>query len=91
MERLDLDRDGKITEKEIYRVLQNAEVPHKRLGGISNVIDSTLRKIASGADDSNDMRAYAKKLIRKFDKNSDGLISLNELTQGLKTMNIYLT
>ena len=91
MDRLDLDRDGKITEKEIYRVLQNAEVPHKRLGGISNVIDSTLRKIASGADDSNDMRAYAKKLIRKFDKNSDGLISLNELTQGLKTMNIYLT
>jgi Ca2+-binding EF-hand superfamily protein len=37
------------------------------------------------------MRDYAKKLIRKFDKNSDGLISIAELTQGLKTMNIYLT
>lgn len=91
MDRLDLDRDGKITEKEMYRVLQNAESPHQRLGGISNIVDIVLRKIASGADDSNDMREYAKKLIRKFDKNSDGLISMNELTQGLKTMNIFLT
>ena len=37
------------------------------------------------------MRDYANKLIRKFDKNSDGLISIAELAQGLKTMNIYLT
>jgi Ca2+-binding EF-hand superfamily protein len=76
MDRLDLDRDGSITEKELYRVLQNAEAPNKRLGGIGSVVDKTLKKIASGADDSNDMRAYAKKLIRKFDKNSDGLISI---------------
>jgi Ca2+-binding EF-hand superfamily protein len=50
-----------------------------------------LKKIASGSDDSNNMREYAKKLIRKFDKNSDGLISVQELTQGLKTMDIFLT
>jgi Ca2+-binding EF-hand superfamily protein len=39
MDRLDLDRDGRITEKEIYRVLQNSEAPNKRLGGIGNVVD----------------------------------------------------
>jgi Ca2+-binding EF-hand superfamily protein len=37
------------------------------------------------------MRSYAKKLIRKFDRNNDGIISFDELCQGLKTMNIYLT
>jgi calcium-binding protein CML len=91
MDRLDIDRDGRITEKEMYRVLQNAESPHKRLGGITNIVEKVLKKIASGADDSNDMREYSKKLIRKFDQNSDGLISMTELTQGLKKMNIFLT
>jgi Ca2+-binding EF-hand superfamily protein len=91
MDRLDIDRDGRITEKEMYRVLQNADSPHRRIGGLDNIVSNTLKKIASGADDSNNMRDYAKKLIRKFDKNSDGLISIAELTQGLKTMNIYLT
>ena len=76
MDRLDIDRDGRISEKELYRALQNAEAPSKRLGGVNSVVDSVLRKIASGADEAQDMRDYAKKLIRKFDKNSDGLISV---------------
>ena len=61
------------------------------MGGLGSIVGNTLKKIASGADESNNMRDYAKKLIRKFDKNSDGLISIGELTSGLKTMNIYLT
>ena len=36
------------------------------------------------------MRSYAKKLIRKFDQDNDGVITLKELYQGLKTLNIYL-
>ena len=52
MDTLDLDRDGKITEKEMYRVLQNAESPSRRLGGIGNVVNQTLKKIASGADEN---------------------------------------
>jgi Ca2+-binding EF-hand superfamily protein len=38
MDRLDIDRDGRITEKEIYRVLKNADSPHSRLGGLENIV-----------------------------------------------------
>lgn len=37
------------------------------------------------------MRDYVKTLIRKFDANSDGIISFEELTNGVKTLHIYLT
>ena len=43
------------------------------------------------ADDSEDMRALSKRLIRKFDQDSDGIISFAELSSGLKSLNIFLS
>jgi Ca2+-binding EF-hand superfamily protein len=43
------------------------------------IVDLTIKKIASGADEGEDMRSYAKKLIRRFDLNKDGIISFQEL------------
>ena len=37
------------------------------------------------------MRSYSRRLIKKFDLDSDGVITLKELCQGLKSLNIYLT
>ena len=37
------------------------------------------------------MRALSKRLIRKFDLDSDGIISFKELSNGLKSLNIFLT
>lgn len=37
------------------------------------------------------MRSYSRRLIKKFDLDNDGVITLKELSQGLKTLNIYLT
>ena len=37
------------------------------------------------------MRSYARRLIRKFDRDNDGIISFQELCQGLKGLNIFLT
>lgn len=37
------------------------------------------------------MKDYAKTLIRKFDKDSDGIISFQELCNGIRNMNILLT
>jgi Ca2+-binding EF-hand superfamily protein len=37
------------------------------------------------------MKDYAKTLIRKFDKDSDGIISFQELCDGIRNMNILLT
>jgi Ca2+-binding EF-hand superfamily protein len=63
MDRLDIDRDGRITEKELYRALQSVEAPAKRLGGVNSVVDQTLKKLASGAENPKDLRGYAAKLI----------------------------
>jgi hypothetical protein len=40
------------------------------------VVEQTINKIASGAEDSEDMRAYSRRLIKKFDLDNDGVITL---------------
>ena len=47
-------------------------------------------KIVSGADDVSKLREYSKTLIRRFDTDSDGVISYRELVEGLKGMHIFL-
>jgi hypothetical protein len=37
------------------------------------------------------MAEYVRDLIRKFDRNSDGLLSIGELTDGLTKIGIFLT
>jgi Ca2+-binding EF-hand superfamily protein len=85
MERLDIDRDGKITEHELLRVFSN--------GGSdsSAIVEQTIQKIASGASNFRSMQDYVKDLVRRFDRNSDGLLSVQELTEGLKKIGIFLT
>ena len=85
MERLDIDRDGKITEHELLRVFSN--------GGSdsSAIVEQTIQKIASGASNFRSMQDYVKDLVRRFDRNSDGLLSIQELTEGLKKIGIFLT
>jgi Ca2+-binding EF-hand superfamily protein len=83
MDLLDIDRDGKITENELYRVLSGEAAPE--------IIDQTLRKIAGGSQGYNNMTDYSRDLVRKFDKNGDGLISIHELADGLAKLGIFLT
>jgi calmodulin len=47
--------------------------------------------MANGAEDITNMREYARTLIRKFDRDGDGFISINELTSGLRSMGIFLS
>lgn len=37
------------------------------------------------------MREYVKFLIKRFDGNSDGIVSFEELTSGLRSLHINLT
>jgi Ca2+-binding EF-hand superfamily protein len=50
-----------------------------------------VRKIASGSEDYSSMREYVKVLFKNFDINLDGLISFEELVDGLRSLNINLT
>jgi Ca2+-binding EF-hand superfamily protein len=83
MDLLDIDRDGKITETELFRVLSGGAAPE--------IIDQTLRKIAGGAQGYSNLAEYSRDLVRKFDKNGDGLISIHELADGLAKLGIFLT
>jgi Ca2+-binding EF-hand superfamily protein len=83
MHRLDIDRDGRITSDEIFRVLSG--------GDAAGMVDATIKKIASGAAKYGSMQEYVKDLVRRFDRNSDGLLSIKELTEGLAKMQIYLS
>jgi Ca2+-binding EF-hand superfamily protein len=48
-------------------------------------------KIASGAEGYPSMRHYVRDLVKKFDNNSDGLLSVQEMIDGLRKMNIFLS
>ena len=56
----------------------------------SNQIDEALKKIARAGDDFSSMRDYARALIKRFDGNNDGVITFQELCDGLRTFDIDL-
>jgi Ca2+-binding EF-hand superfamily protein len=57
---------------------------------INEAVNTALKKIAAGSEGYSNLREYVKDLVRKFDHNSDGLISINELSEGLSKIHIYL-
>jgi Ca2+-binding EF-hand superfamily protein len=90
MDRLDIDRDGRITETEIYKALSGSSDKGASYGS-TLVAENTLRKIAAGAKSYPTMNEYVRDLVRKFDRNSDGLLSMQELTTGLTKIGVILT
>jgi Ca2+-binding EF-hand superfamily protein len=75
MERLDIDRDGRITETEIYKALSGFSDKTASYGA-TLAAENTLRKIAGGAKNFPNMESYVKDLVRKFDRNNDGLLTM---------------
>ena len=94
MDRLDLDRDGRITETEIYKALSVSSSGGDKGGaasyGSTLVAETTLRKIAAGAKSYPSMNEYVRDLVRKFDRDSDGLLTMQELTTGLTKIGVIL-
>ena len=86
MKKLDVDRDGEITDVELTRALKTVEAEI-----IHDAVETAIKKIASGAEDFSSMREYVKVLFKKFDLNNDGLITFQELTDGLKRIQIYIS
>ena len=50
-----------------------------------------LRKLAEGADAYPSMKDYCRHLIRRFDRDSDGIINFQELCEGLTNLNILIS
>lgn len=61
MKKLDIDRDGQITEKEMLFVLTGSQTNQRspRISNNSGLLEKVLMKIANGAEDINNMRQYS--------------------------------
>jgi len=90
MKRLDLNKDGEITIDELYKTLSKVDSKLNKTQ-LQNSLDAILRKIAAGADDFSGLKEYVRFLIKKFDKNSDGMISIDELANGLEHLDIHVS
>lgn len=86
MRKLDVDKDGEITDVELTRALSSVESSMT-----SEAVDTCIRKIAGGSENFGSMREYVKELMRRFDENHDGLITVAELADGLRKMGIFLS
>ena len=61
MKKLDIDRDGQITEKEMLFVLTGSQTNQRspRISNNTGLLEKVLMKIANGAEDINNMRQYS--------------------------------
>ena len=85
MKKLDVDADGEITEVELSNALSSVDSEI-----VNEAVNTALKKISAGSEGYSNMRDYVKDLVRKFDHNSDGLLSIHELSEGLSKIHIYL-
>jgi len=90
MKQLDLDMNGTLSADELYAVLSRVDTKLSKTE-LQASIEHALRKIASGAEEFSSMKEYVNELFKNFDLNFDGLISFEELVDGLSTINIHLT
>jgi len=54
-------------------------------------VDHVLQLIRKGVEKYSSLNDYVKALMKKFDINGDGSISIDELSQGLKSINVRIS
>jgi Ca2+-binding EF-hand superfamily protein len=85
MKKLDLDANGSLTAEELYSVLSRVDTTLTKTQ-LNASVENALRKIASGSEDYSSMRDFVSFMFKNFDINYDGLISFEELIDGLKSL-----
>ncbi len=90
MSKFDKNRDGNISEQEIYKVLSSVD-SRQLVEMAKESAEIALKKLASGAEEHGSMRDYVKFLMKRFDYDGDGIITFNELCEGIKAIHIFLT
>ena len=90
MTKLDLNRDGEVSADEILSVL-SANSGASPVGSLNTSVDRLVERLAAGATGFPSMKDYARSLIKKFDRDSDGIITFSVLCDGLTKMNINVS
>ena len=91
--RLDADRDGNITQEELYNAILTKEKYTKNPNILQSKVntDHVLRLIRKGVQKYSSLREYVDVLVSKFDVDGDGMISFDELAEGLKAIDVKIS
>lgn len=91
---VDVDRDGEITQEELYNAVLTKESFFKKnpkIGQQKVNVDHVLNIIKKGVEKYSSLDEYVKALMERFDINGDGSISIDELSEGLKSINVTIS
>ena len=90
---IDVDRDGEITQEELYNAVISKDkyTKNPRIGQQKINVDHVLDLIKKGVEKYSSLDAYVKALMERFDINCDGSISIEELGEGLKSINVRIS
>jgi calcium-binding protein CML len=93
MRLLDKDRDGGISKFELYNALEQEFGTAKALASTQPgyAVESILNQIRKKIDPYKSQGEQILNLMRIFDKDQDGLISYNELVDGIRVLGVKAT
>lgn len=90
MNMMDVDKDGYISQAELYKAL-NLKAQHEGYQGTSASIDEVLAKLRRGAEKYRSVAEYVNYLFEQFASSNSSFMTFQELMNCLKTFNFNLT
>jgi Ca2+-binding EF-hand superfamily protein len=91
MSKLDLNRDGEVSAEEILKVVTSVGNASYAISSGSSTVDNVINKLAVNGKSFGSLKDYSRHLIRKFDRDNDGIITFSELCDGLLKLSIMIS
>ena len=74
MQKIDLDRDGEISGEELLTAI-NSVGSNFSANQLKNSVDWVIKRLVGESNSFPSIKEYSRHLIRKFDRDNDGIIT----------------